>query len=53
MMPGEKAAWYESSGPISNYFAAVNRNKRSITVNFKKAEGRQLILDLIKDADVV
>jgi len=53
MMPGEEAAWNESSGPISNYFAAVNRNKRSITVNFKKAEGRQLILDLIKDADVL
>lgn len=53
MMPGEQASWDESSGPISNYFAAVNRNKRSITVNFKKAEGRQLILDLIKDADVV
>ncbi|KAF5578819.1 transferase family III [Fusarium subglutinans] len=53
IMAGEKASWNESSGPISNYFAAVNRNKRSITVNFKKAEGRQLILDLIKDADVV
>jgi succinate--hydroxymethylglutarate CoA-transferase len=53
MMAGEKAAWDESSGPMSNYFAAVNRNKRSITVNVKKAEGRQLILDLIKDADVV
>lgn len=53
MMHGEKEAWVESSGPISNYFAAVNRNKRSITVNFKKAEGRQIILNLIKDADVV
>jgi succinate--hydroxymethylglutarate CoA-transferase len=52
-MTGEKDAWDESSGPISNYFAAVNRNKRSITINFKKAEGRQLILDLIKDADVL
>ena len=52
-MSGEKESWNETSGPISNYFAAVNRNKRSITVNFKKAEGRQLILDLIKDADVV
>lgn len=53
MMQGEKAAWKKSAGPISNYFSAVNRNKRSVTVNFKKAEGKQIVIDLAKNADVV
>ncbi|KAG9033960.1 hypothetical protein FRB95_014040 [Tulasnella sp. JGI-2019a] len=39
--------------PESAYFMAVNRNKRSITVNFKKSEGLDIIKDLIKKADVL
>jgi succinate---hydroxymethylglutarate CoA-transferase len=53
MMPGEEAAWNKSGGPMSNYFASVNRNKRSITANFKKAEGKRIVLDLVKGADIV
>lgn len=34
-------------------FASVNRNKRSLAVNYRKAEGRQLLLSLIATADVV
>jgi crotonobetainyl-CoA:carnitine CoA-transferase CaiB-like acyl-CoA transferase len=44
-------------GPQSNgvgaMFAAVNRNKRSIALNLKSAQGRTILLDLIKTADVV
>jgi len=34
-------------------FASLNRNKRSITLDTKSAEGRQAALDLIRTADVV
>ncbi|GJJ14621.1 hypothetical protein Clacol_008887, partial [Clathrus columnatus] len=39
--------------PESAYFLSVNRNKRSITVNFKEPEGLKVMQDLIKDADVL
>ena len=39
--------------PESAYFLAVNRNKRSITVNFKQPEGLQIVHKLIEDADVL
>ncbi len=35
------------------YFHATNRNKRSVVIDFSTAEGRQQILDLARDADVV
>ena len=34
------------------YFETCNRNKRSIAVTLKTKEGRQIIYDLCKDADV-
>ena len=37
----------------SPFFLAMNRNKRSITLNMKSAAGKAIIADLIKDADVV
>lgn len=37
----------------SAYFFAVNRSKRSIAVDLKSAGGRQVILDLVKQSDVV
>ncbi|GJE88419.1 CoA transferase [Phanerochaete sordida] len=39
--------------PESAYFLAVNRNKRSITVNFKEPEGLAIIHKLISQADVL
>lgn len=43
-------------GPTRNgvnaMFTAVNRNKRAITLNLKSAEGRAVLVDLIKTADV-
>lgn len=37
----------------SPHWSATNRNKRSLSVDLKNQEGRQLILDLAKDADIV
>jgi crotonobetainyl-CoA:carnitine CoA-transferase CaiB-like acyl-CoA transferase len=50
---GDLARWL---GPNRNglgaMFAAVNRNKRSIALNLKDERGKQILLDLVKDADV-
>lgn len=37
----------------SMYYLALNRNKRSLAVNYLSAEGKQLIYDLVKTADVL
>ncbi|PWN97869.1 CoA-transferase family III [Tilletiopsis washingtonensis] len=50
--PGKEAAW-AALPPESAYFLAVNRNKRSITVDLKKQEGREILHQLVKEADVV
>ncbi|KAI0365702.1 CAIB/BAIF family enzyme [Pilatotrama ljubarskyi] len=60
-------SWYPPSAPLtpsapqeashlppeSAYFLAVNRNKRSITVNFKEPEGLEIVHKLVKEADVL
>jgi crotonobetainyl-CoA:carnitine CoA-transferase CaiB-like acyl-CoA transferase len=38
---------------VSTFFLAANRNKRSLAVDLKNPEGRQLVLDLIAKADAV
>lgn len=38
---------------VSAYYLCANRNKRSITVNLKTEEGREIIRALAKDADVL
>ncbi len=46
----------EAYGPYpgeSAYFLSANRNKRSITVNMKSAEGREIIHRLAKISDVM
>lgn len=37
----------------SAFFLAVNRNKKSMTLNLRSARGREILFDLVKDADVV
>jgi crotonobetainyl-CoA:carnitine CoA-transferase CaiB-like acyl-CoA transferase len=37
----------------SAYFLSINRNKESVTVDFKQAEGRRLVEQLIAKSDVV
>ena len=50
----EKGAfWKEDIGPMSNYFAAINRNKRSICLDLKHEKGRDVLFRLVKDSDVV
>ncbi|KAG6832016.1 hypothetical protein H0H92_006052 [Tricholoma furcatifolium] len=39
--------------PEAAYFLSVNRNKRSMTVNFKQPEGLEIIQRLIKQSDVL
>lgn len=40
-------------GGESVTFLALNRNKRSIAVNYKDPRGKQVLADLIRDADVL
>lgn len=37
----------------SHYFLSINKNKRSIAVDLKTKEGRQVILDLVRVSDIV
>lgn len=37
----------------SHYFNSVNRNKRSLTLDLSSAQGRELLLRLLRDADVI
>ncbi len=41
------------AGGTSLFFTAINRNKRSITLNLKTKEGRAIFLRLVRGADVV
>src|SRR5437667_9525810 len=40
-------------GGMSLYFTAINRNKRSITLNLKAEQGREVFLRMLRHADVV
>ncbi len=55
-MPGrgdDTRAWGPPfQGAESAYFLSINRNKRSVTVNLKSAEGRKIVLDLAARSDV-
>ncbi len=40
-------------GEESAYFLSINRNKRSMTLNFKEAQAREIFLKLVEGFDVV
>lgn len=40
-------------GPYSSYYASVNRNKKSVSLDLKSERGRSLFLELAEKADVV
>ena len=45
--------WPPFDGEHSLYFDSVNRNKRSVCINFHSAEGRDIPQRLVADADVL
>lgn len=51
--PGEERLWKDGTRNMSLYFNTINRNKKSITVNLKHDRGKKIILDLIRQSDVV
>lgn len=48
-----KAAPFLGTGPLSFYFACVNVEKRYIQIDLKSPEGREVFLDLARQADVI
>ncbi|EMC99814.1 hypothetical protein BAUCODRAFT_21543 [Baudoinia panamericana UAMH 10762] len=50
---GEAAHWKPEAGPTSFYFAAINRNKRSLTLDLKKPEALEIVKKLVANVDVV
>ncbi|HRP66498.1 MAG TPA: CoA transferase, partial [Thauera sp.] len=51
--PGGEAGRGPAGTPISHFFLAVNRNKRSLAINLRAPGARELIHALVKDADIV
>ena len=49
----ETRSWTPFWNGESSVFVAFNRNKRGISVNLKEQEGIDLVLSLVKDADIV
>src|SRR5262245_34311054 len=45
--------WAPFVGGWSTYFLSVNRNKKSVAIDLKSAEGKALLADLIGSADVL
>jgi alpha-methylacyl-CoA racemase len=52
---GDYGRYMHPRGPggMSLYFLAINRNKRSMTLNLKSSEGREIFLRLVRESDVV
>jgi len=54
---GEPSRHYSAAGKfhegVSPYFLTMNRNKRSLPIDLKSDEGREVALDVIAEADVL
>jgi crotonobetainyl-CoA:carnitine CoA-transferase CaiB-like acyl-CoA transferase len=51
--PSGEPARRGAKGTMSVPFAILNSNKQAITLNLKEARGRELFIDLVRQADVV
>ncbi|MDN3311654.1 CaiB/BaiF CoA-transferase family protein [Microbacterium oryzae] len=49
----ELRRWRLYAGDTSMLYRTINRGKRSVVVDLRDAEGRQIVLDLIRTADVL
>lgn len=49
----QSRGWGPFKNELSGYYASFNRSKKSITVDMRSEEGKHLILDLVKECDVV
>src|SRR5271157_5061649 len=50
----ETRAWGPPfSGPLSAYFLSCNRNKRAITLDLGREDGRELFLQLVRKSDIL
>ncbi|KAK3726000.1 hypothetical protein LTR37_000148 [Vermiconidia calcicola] len=49
---GEAPLWKDGTGPISFFFSAINRNKRSITLDLKKDEAKEAVYRLVEEGGV-
>ena len=45
--------WTPIENDNSGYYAAINRNKYSVSLDINKEEGKEVIRKLVKDADIV
>ncbi len=45
--------WTPFKNDYSGYYASINRNKESVSLNIGCEEGQKIIRDLVKDADIV
>ncbi|MBI2102151.1 CoA transferase [Candidatus Woesearchaeota archaeon] len=50
---GDPMRYFENVNGKNPYFAALNRNKKSISLNLKADEGKKIFMALAKDADVI
>lgn len=54
VLGGDQArSWGPFKNGYSGYYASFNRGKKSLTLNIASEEGRKIIFDLVKDADIV
>ena len=45
--------WKDDVPLMSLYYASINRNKRSVTLNLKSGKGVEIVKELMREADVV
>ncbi|SHJ39710.1 CoA:oxalate CoA-transferase [Dethiosulfatibacter aminovorans DSM 17477] len=52
-MGDQSREWTPLENGHSGYYAAINRNKKGVSLDIASEEGRKVILDMVKDADII